>query len=153
LIDAILHKLPARPRELNPNISSRLQEVILKCLEKDSTKRYQNVKELLSDLRQLVTPGRVSSRRLAVAASVLVVVVAAITMVWRGWLSRTTASSKPEIKSWQITSNPDNNPVVATAISPDGKYLAFTDAVGLHLRAVATGESHTLPVPNELCFR
>jgi eukaryotic-like serine/threonine-protein kinase len=53
LIDFILHQPPVPPRALNSRISSELEAVILKCLDKDPDRRYQSAKELLVDLRRL----------------------------------------------------------------------------------------------------
>jgi hypothetical protein len=53
----------------------------------------------------------------------------------------------------QITTNSTENPVFTAAISPDGKYMAFSDLEGLHLRALSSGDTQALPIPNEFCFR
>ncbi|NIM59569.1 MAG: protein kinase [Candidatus Aminicenantes bacterium] len=49
---AIKHKTdkPRDPREINPQISSDLSSLILKCMEKKKEDRYQNVEEILSEL-------------------------------------------------------------------------------------------------------
>jgi hypothetical protein len=36
-------------------------------------------------------------------------------------------------------------PVFSTAISPDGKYLAYSDVTAMHVQVIATGETQTLP--------
>ncbi len=56
LIAEILHNPPVPPGRMRPEIPARLEEVILKCLEKDPENRYQSAKELGVDLRRLVTP-------------------------------------------------------------------------------------------------
>jgi len=56
LMDAILHQPPVTPRALNPRISTALEAIILKCLDKDPDRRYQSAKELLVDLQRLASP-------------------------------------------------------------------------------------------------
>lgn len=41
------------PKELNNNISDSLNNLILKCIEKEPIKRYQTVKEMLIDLQNI----------------------------------------------------------------------------------------------------
>jgi len=58
LIGAILHETPRSPRTLNGRISTRLQEIILKCLDKDPEKRYQSATQLLEALTAASTVPR-----------------------------------------------------------------------------------------------
>ncbi len=53
LAAAIVHETPPPPQQFSPQLSPRLQEALLKCLEKDPENRYQSAKELLVDLRRL----------------------------------------------------------------------------------------------------
>jgi len=53
LIDAILNRPAVRPSANNPKVPARLDEVALKCLEKDPEDRYQTAKEIAIDLRRL----------------------------------------------------------------------------------------------------
>src|SRR6202007_3100540 len=41
------------------------------------------------------------------------------------------------------------NAVTSGAISPDGKYLAYADLDGIHIKLIETGETRTLPQPDE----
>ena len=54
--DAILHQPPPSPRQIQSQISSGLEFVITKALEKDPDRRYQSAKDLLLDLERLATP-------------------------------------------------------------------------------------------------
>jgi len=52
---AMKHKgeVPKSPKQLNANIPDDLSGVILKCLEKDKTKRYQNAADVHSELEKI----------------------------------------------------------------------------------------------------
>jgi TolB-like protein/Tfp pilus assembly protein PilF len=70
LIASILTTAPARPCGVNRHLSSGLENIVLKCLEKDPEDRYQSAKELAVDLRRLLSPStathRILERRLGV---------------------------------------------------------------------------------------
>lgn len=53
ITDAILHRAPEAPSHLIPNIPLRLEEIILKALEKDRRFRYQFAAEIRTDLERL----------------------------------------------------------------------------------------------------
>ena len=84
LADEILHKAPPRPGRLRHDLSPRLEEVILKCLEKDPEERYQLPKELCVDLRRSeagaqgkdlpVSPLRFLGRRAAKVTAIVALV-------------------------------------------------------------------------------
>jgi serine/threonine protein kinase/tetratricopeptide (TPR) repeat protein len=53
LCDAILHREPIPPKQLYGSIPDKLQEIILKCLEKKLNLRYQSAAEIGADLRRM----------------------------------------------------------------------------------------------------
>ena len=70
-----------------------------------------------------------------------------------GLFSHRGPYSQAELKPKQLTFNSEEDPALIGAISPDGKYLAYTDLDGLHLRLIATGEMQSLPIPKDMCMR
>jgi serine/threonine protein kinase len=65
LIDDILNTPPPLPRQVNPKISLKLEEIVLKCLEKDPEDRYQTAKEIAVDLRRMTASSSASQRLVA----------------------------------------------------------------------------------------
>jgi Tol biopolymer transport system component/DNA-binding winged helix-turn-helix (wHTH) protein len=61
-----------------------------------------------------------------------------------GFYEWTSRSAPRELRQTQLTANSSDNPVTGDAISPDGKYLAYSDKQGVHLKLLATGETQTL---------
>jgi len=66
------------------------------------------------------------------------------------WLLSNRTQSQKELVQRQLTANSPDNPVLAAAISPDGKFLAYSDANGFHLRLISTGETKQLALPSGL---
>jgi eukaryotic-like serine/threonine-protein kinase len=172
IFDAILNKPPLSPVRINPELPAELESVINKALEKDRNLRYQTSADILVDLRRLkrstqsakimaasgsvpvavAAPARKRTPLIAGAIAVLVVAVLAIGY-FAGWFTHSHLYSLAELNPKQLTFNSSDDSVAATSISPDGKYLLYSDLQGLHLRVIATGETQSLPVPEEFCFR
>ncbi len=161
--DSILHKTPTSPVRLNPDLPPELERIIDKALEKDRNVRCQSAAELRADLKRLKrdtdsgraaavlgpraleqAPPSISSRRkqwILGIAGALVTILAATTIGL--FVSRGPRHTK-EMVQQRLTANPSDDPVLAQALSPDGKYLAFADQSGLRLRLVKTGETQRL---------
>ena len=91
LTDEILHKAPSPPGRLNSALSPKLEDIILKCLEKEPENRYQSAKELAVDLRRLANPttvpGPVRAKRsrvvpIAVLAAAVIAVFLGLNVGW-----------------------------------------------------------------------
>ena len=87
------------------------------------------------------------------AAGVVAIIVILGWAYFAGWFGTHGPYTQAELKPQALTSNSSEDPVASASISPDGKYLLFADLEGLHLRLMTTGETQTLPTPDEFCFR
>jgi serine/threonine protein kinase/Tol biopolymer transport system component len=162
IFDAILNRTPVPPGQLNRALPVDFERIVNKCLEKDRNLRYQNASDIRTDLQRLkrdtesarhavtatgefrqvssLRPGR---RALAVIAAT-VALISAVALTW--WYHQ-KAENIPHFVERQLTFNLPENHVVHQSVSPDGKYLAYNDLSGLHLRIIASGEEHDLPTP------
>jgi DNA-binding winged helix-turn-helix (wHTH) protein/Tol biopolymer transport system component len=108
-------------------------------------------------------PKQPSESRGKKSAGLLVVglVVAALVILVAGSLVRRTVSKHDVVgqafahqaTEMRVTSNPPEAPVKGAVISPDGKYVAYTDSTGLYLRQVSSGEIRPWGVPNDFIVR
>ncbi len=64
IIYSILNENPVSPSGLKPEIPFALNQIIIKCLDKDKNARYQSAKELYKELRKTKTSGRNIKSRL-----------------------------------------------------------------------------------------
>ncbi len=65
-----------------------------------------------------------------------------------GWhAAHSTAARTGNIKERRLTANAAELPVTGGVISPDGRYLVFTDSDGFYLRQIDTGETHPVALP------
>ena len=163
VFDAVLHKAPTSPVRLNPDSPPELERIINKTLEKERDLRYQSASELGTDLKRLKRdtdsarvgaglvpapeghPRRALRRRWAAIALAGVLVVGAGISAIAWFTRRQPPSTLPELKVRQLTTNPSENNVSKGAISPDGKYLAYGDQRGLHVKLIQTGETVNIP--------
>jgi len=57
--------------------------------------------------------------------------------------------SVPELKLQQLTAESSENAVTGGAISPDGKYLAYANVRGIHIKLIGTDQIRDVPSPEE----
>ena len=147
---AILEQTPAPARELNPELPSKLEAIISRALEKDRELRYQTASDMRADLeivKQEIQPSPPGRRWMT--AGILVLFCFAVVFCYferqhfakRGFLV---------LKQRQLTTGSSWNAVAGGAISPDGRYLAYSDAKGMKIKLIETGETQAVPQPNEL---
>jgi len=53
IFHAIIERAPAAPTRINPDIPPKLEEIIIKALDKDRELRYQNAADMRADLKRV----------------------------------------------------------------------------------------------------
>jgi len=166
VIEAILTRVPVSPTALNPGLPAKLEDIVNGALEKNREMRYQHAADIRADVQRLkrdtawsrggtamARAGSISARigplrwwpRVLISSAALILLVLGL---W--WLLSNRTQSQKELVQRQLTANSPDNPVLAAAISPDGKFLAYSDANGFHLRLISTGETKQLALPSGL---
>jgi serine/threonine protein kinase/DNA-binding winged helix-turn-helix (wHTH) protein len=184
-LTAILRDRPVPPLELNPQLPSKLEEIINKALEKDRERRYQRAGDIEADLKRLKrntdssrsavgaglvpalspsgSPPRVSSgagptarghpqgaplpRRWLLVLAVPLTLIAISGLVWFLMHRAPSPSPSAELTQKRLTFNSSENVVQSSAISPDGKYLAYSDRAAIHVKLLSTGEERLISRP------
>ena len=155
IFEAILNRDPHSVLQRNPALPAELARIITKALEKDRRLRYQSAADLRADVETLKrkssadhgdrTVARPQRRSLAwfVSACILLLLGAVASSI----LLRTRQDHRlnPELIPVRVTSNGSEAPVQTIALSPDGKYLAYSDTDGVHVRSIETADSRLLP--------
>jgi Tol biopolymer transport system component len=64
----------------------------------------------------------------------------------------TTAKAAPLFREIRVTANPADLPIRSAALSRDGHYVAYSDANGLFLHVLGTGETRPVSLPSGVHF-
>lgn len=165
LMHKILHDKPQPVEELNESVPVEVRRMIRRCMAKDPERRYQSMKDLAIELRELAdeydelstSSSRASStsappslvpvarRRgwwLAAAALVMLVILGGAAFFWSG--RQAPAATPAPFASMSMQQLTFSGNAQNSALSADGRYLAYVgvDNEGLsslNVRQVATG--------------
>jgi serine/threonine protein kinase len=142
IFKAILDGAPVPAVRLNPDMPAKLEEIINKALEKDRNLRYQHAADLRADLQRLKRDSE-SQRSAAVGVSeparrsgstywiggVLAGIVALGLASGYLLLHRRVSSTPSVVSNFQrmkIVKLTDSGEIGIAAISPDGRYVAYS---------------------------
>jgi serine/threonine protein kinase len=147
VLSSILKDTPRPVTELNPSLPQELSRIIRRALAKDPERRYQDARDLRSDLedakaslesgeataKPLPSP-RKAPRALPWAAAVTLLIGAAAVGFWlrRDSLpaSSPPASAPPAFADLRITQLTTSGNAERPAISPDGRFVAYVQRDG-----------------------
>jgi len=148
LINAILHETPPKPSAVNPAVPSRLEQIILKALEKERKVRYQSAKELLTDLGEFQKAKQLRAAwraRLVIAAAALALTTGMVIAII---LSKGSVNDAPNIVQRQVTSNPINDSVyVAGDPRRRQRGRIYRSSSGVHVRPGARYRRGSMTYP------
>src|SRR5487761_143737 len=103
-LDAIQHRDPKPPRQIDDTIPGELERIILKCLAKQPTERYSTARDLAADLRRWLRTqggGTRTGRRAMIAAAAVTSVCLAV-FAWRS-----TSAPPPAVSTQPLTGTID----------------------------------------------
>jgi Tol biopolymer transport system component len=180
---AILQESPVLPRHVREDIPARLEDIILKTIEKDPRDRTQSAGELRADLRRLkreLETGDLAAQRstatraaadsavphagradagtgrrwLAAGVAAIVLIIAAAGVVLRPRGSASTSALLQNVAVSQVTVTGN---AWRPALSPDGKYVVYVRRDGaarsLRLRQLGTDRDVELAASADLADR
>jgi serine/threonine protein kinase/Tol biopolymer transport system component len=170
IFDSILNRAPTPPVRINPDMPAELGRMINKALEKDREVRYQSASEVRADLKRLKretdsakhpipSSGHVAAasfqrkgtaRRWAILSGTTLAIIIVVVVVSSRWSTRRISPAGAGLRERQVTRNTPENRTLGAGISADGKFVAFTNPKGLHVSVIETGETHDIPLPDEL---
>ena len=152
LYTAILTQSPVPAQQLNPRIPAKLGQIIAKALEKNRNSRYQTASDMRTDLDLLKheTAQRNAVRWWMPVSALLFALLVGIASLWFAKRQPPSTQASPDIKFRQLTLNSSENPVTSGAISPNGKYVAYVDKLGMHVKDVETGSIQNATQPRDM---
>jgi serine/threonine protein kinase len=150
--NAILTQTPVPAQQLNSRLPVRLEAIIRKALEKDRDARYHTASQMRAELESVrrEIAARTLPQRWILASAVLVALLVGGAVIWFAKRPPSSQQPKSEIKFRQLTINSSENSVSSGSISPNGRYLAYVDTQGVHVKDIETGETTAVSEPAEI---
>ncbi len=170
----ILHDKPTPVEEINKDVPTEVRRLIRRCLAKNPEQRFQSAKDLAIELREIVDEydsltasgssasgssalgapiaarKRISPIALIAGAVVLGGVLLAVGMLLGRGKSGGSGSAPSAVRISTLTSRGITND---PALSPDGRYLAYTQTAegrkSIWVRQVATGSDVQILAPQD----
>ena len=139
----IIHVQPPPLTQLAPAAPTELQRIVRKCLAKSPDERYQSMKDLALDLRDLrreldsgsapaagsgAAPAAAPRSRSVLIATAAIVVVALIAAA--AWALRPHGETTPATGGLSFERITSSGNVIDAIITPDAKYIAYVESGG-----------------------
>jgi serine/threonine protein kinase/dipeptidyl aminopeptidase/acylaminoacyl peptidase len=149
------------PDKLARLLRGDLDTIVAKALKKNPQERYASIKAFADDLQRYLRhepirarpdsiayrTGKFVRRHWSSVTAALLVTAALIGTALFTWFFPRRSEPLPQFNQRKLTANAQDSPVLGAAISPDGKYLGYSDQQGIHLQLVATNATKDVPLP------
>jgi Tol biopolymer transport system component len=145
--------------ELPPELKGDLGIILQTAMRREPDQRYATVEDFAADLKAYLDSHPIRARHqshvyrlrkfvgrywlsVALTGAVAIAFMTAGVLAW--YWSR-SAGIIADLRPQRLTANTPELPILAAALSPDGRSVAYSDALGIHLRDTASGETRLLP--------
>jgi serine/threonine protein kinase len=163
-LERILNKALEKDREIRCQTASELRADLKRLKRDTSSSRSEALASSPAAAEPVRQPPQASVSDSVIVASLIkrhrraaigsvAVVAALVALVWfrlqRPPKTSAELTQKPsaEITQKRLTFNSSENSIDSSVISPDGKYLAYSDRAGIHVKLLSTGEERLIPRP------
>jgi serine/threonine protein kinase/Tol biopolymer transport system component len=150
------------PKQLHKCLLGDLDAIVMMALRKEPHRRYASAHDLSEDVHKhlegvpiTARPSTIAYRgskfvrrhlELAVGALIFLVLLGGLAIVRRREVSKTGPGPQVEVVRRQLTANAPGDQIISSAISRDGKYLAYSDkAWKMYLLQIDSGKLRQLP--------
>jgi serine/threonine protein kinase len=154
-------KRATTPDKLARLLRGDLDTIVAKALKKNPQERYTSIKAFAEDLQRYLRHEPITARPDTIAyrtgkfirrhrssvMAVLLIILGLIGAAIVPLFFPRRPEPLPQFNQRKLTANAQDSPVLNAAISPDGKYLGYSDQQGIHLQLVATSGIQRLALP------
>ncbi len=151
-------KRATTPEKLARLLRGDLDTIVGKALKKNPRERYASIKAFADDLQRYLRHEPISARPDAITyrtgkfirrhgRSVTAGLLATLALIGTIVFIPRRVEPLAQFNQRKLTANAQGSPVLNAAISPDGKYLGYSDRQGISLQLVATGATQDVPLP------
>ncbi|HYP14043.1 MAG TPA: serine/threonine-protein kinase, partial [Bryobacteraceae bacterium] len=145
--------------EVPSEIRGDIELVLQTAMRPHPQDRYATVAEFSADLRACLESRPVRARRRdwiyrmrrfarrqPVSVGLGGALMAAVAVAGGLWYQQAWSEpSARDLRATRLTSNTPELPIEGAVISPDGKLVAYTDALGVHIQNVVSGQTRLVP--------
>jgi serine/threonine protein kinase len=153
ILTKIVTEEPKPVTQTRNTVPEHVDVAIRKALAKLPADRFATAAELVEAIvqqRAVALPTSARRRWWAWAIPAAMLAMAAIAIATLVGREDGRSGELQPVVPVQLTANPLEMSVSGSAISPDGRYLAFVDLRGLHLQDSATKATRSIPIENPI---